>query len=74
MRHKIRVVTRASRTEFAGQLPDGTLRVRLTAPPVDGAANEELRAFLAKECNVPKQKIILRKGLKSKNKIVEVMP
>lgn len=41
----VRVVTRASRSEIVGE-HDGALRVRIAAPPVEGAANEELVRLL----------------------------
>lgn len=53
-------------------MADGTLKVHLKAPPVDGKANEELIKFLSKEWKIPKSKILILKGLMSKNKIVEV--
>ena len=43
----VRVVPRASRTEVVGEA-NGVLRIRLAAPPVDGAANEELVRVLAR--------------------------
>ena len=48
----IRVIPRAGRSGFAG-LRDGALIVKLAAAPVDGAANDELIALLAKTLRVP---------------------
>jgi len=49
---KVRVVPRASRSEIVGE-HDGALRVRIAAPPVDGAANEELLRTLARAFKLP---------------------
>ena len=43
----VRVVPRAARSSVLGE-HDGALRIRLAAPPVDGAANEELARVLAR--------------------------
>ncbi|MCP2728415.1 DUF167 domain-containing protein [Limnofasciculus baicalensis] len=51
---------------------DGTLIVHLKSPPVDGKANKELIDLLAKRFNVPKSKIIIKSGLSSKNKAIEI--
>ena len=53
----VRVIPRAARTEIAGTR-GGALLVRLNAPPVDGAANDELLAFLARMLGVPKSQLI----------------
>ena len=64
---KVRVVPRASRSEIAGE-HDGTLRVRVAAPPVDGSANEELVRTLAKAFNVPQRNLLITSGQASKLK------
>jgi uncharacterized protein (TIGR00251 family) len=48
------------------------LEVALAAPPVDGAANAELVAFLAKRLRVPKASIVLESGLTSRHKVVRI--
>jgi uncharacterized protein (TIGR00251 family) len=68
----ILVQPRASRSEIVGPHGDA-LKVRLTAPPVDGAANEELIRFLAKEFGVPQRAIEIVAGLSSRRKTVRVM-
>jgi len=67
----VRVVPRASRSEIAGEF-DGALRVRLAAPPVDGAANRELIRMLAKELKVPQNSIDIVAGSASKSKTVSI--
>ena len=67
----VRVVPRALRSEVAG-LHDGALRIRVAAPPVEGAANRELVKFLAKRFKVPRAAISLVSGTNSKNKIIRI--
>jgi uncharacterized protein (TIGR00251 family) len=67
----VRVVPRASRSEVAG-FQDGALRIRIAAPPVDGAANRELIKFLSKKLKVPQAAITLVTGNNSKNKVVRI--
>lgn len=65
----IRVQPRASRDELAGVL-GGQLKVRLTAPPVDGKANRALLRFLAKLCSVAPSQVTLVAGETGRNKRV----
>ncbi|QQS31976.1 MAG: YggU family protein [Acidobacteriota bacterium] len=71
VRINVRVVPRASRSEVVG-MQDGVLRVRIAAPPVDGAANEELIRVLAKHFSTRKSSIEIVSGETSKNKIVRI--
>jgi hypothetical protein len=63
----IRVVPRASRSEIVG-LHDGALKIRIAAPPVDGAANAELIKILANTFNVAKSNVEIISGVASKTK------
>ena len=47
--------------------------MRLTAPPVDGAANEALVALLAERLGVPKRQVVIVRGATSRLKVVEVV-
>lgn len=67
----VRVVPRASRSGVAGE-HDGALRVRVAAPPVDGAANEELIRFLARRFDVPARDVEITSGQTSKLKQIRV--
>jgi uncharacterized protein len=67
----VRVVPRASRSEIAGEF-DGALRVRLAAPPVDGAANRELVRLLAKALKVRQNAIDIVAGSTSRSKTVRI--
>jgi len=67
----VRVVPRASRSGLAGEY-NGALRVRITAPPVDGAANDELLKVLARAFDVPPRNVQITAGMRSKLKQVRV--
>jgi uncharacterized protein (TIGR00251 family) len=67
----IRVVPRASRSGVAGTRGDAIL-VRLNAPPVEGAANDELVSYLADLLDVPKRAVVIVSGERSRSKIVRV--
>jgi uncharacterized protein (TIGR00251 family) len=64
---QVRVVPRASRSEIVGE-HDGAVRVRVAAPPVDGAANEELIRLLARKLGVSRRAISIIGGHSSKLK------
>jgi uncharacterized protein len=68
---RVRVVPRASKSAFAGE-HDGALKVRVAAPPVEGAANEELARLLAKGFGVPARDVEITSGHASKTKTVRV--
>ncbi|MET0385910.1 MAG: DUF167 domain-containing protein [Polyangiales bacterium] len=65
------VVPRASRSRISG-VHDARLKVTLAAPPVDGAANDELCATLAKALGVTKRAVQITHGQQSKHKTVRV--
>jgi uncharacterized protein (TIGR00251 family) len=69
----IRVTPRARKTEFSGILDDGTLRIRVNAPPKEGKANRELIKFLSKILGVRRNKIEIVAGEKSLDKIVSIL-
>lgn len=67
----IRVIPRASRPGIAGTR-DGALLIRLSAPPVEGAANAELITILAEVLGVPRRAIRVLSGHHSRRKRVVV--
>lgn len=67
----IRVIPRASRCELAGVQGDA-LKLRITAPPVEGAANKECVRFLSDMLGVKKSQIKIIAGHRSKNKKVSI--
>ena len=69
---RVRVKPRAKKDVIQGPTPDGSLAVRLTAPPVDNKANAALIALLAKKLRVPRSMISIHSGEKSRNKTLMV--
>jgi uncharacterized protein (TIGR00251 family) len=72
----VRVNPRASRTRFlgvAGEGPEAVLKIALSAPPVDGRANEALISYLADVLDVPRSAVEVASGEHSRNKVVRVM-
>ncbi|MDB9511900.1 DUF167 domain-containing protein [Kamptonema animale CS-326] len=61
-----------SKQQNIQQEPDGSFKVSLKSPPIDGKANEELIKLLAKKFGIPKSQITIKSGLSSKNKLVEL--
>lgn len=61
----------AKKTEFAG-LHGDALKIRLSAPPVDGKANEALIKFIAETLRLPKSAVNLKSGQTSRRKVLEV--
>lgn len=72
VRLRVKAVPRASRSEVAGIHGD-VVRIRLAAPPVDGAANEELIRFLADILSVPRTAIRLVSGQTSRSKVITIV-
>jgi uncharacterized protein (TIGR00251 family) len=70
VRLTVRVIPRSSRNAIAWE--QGVLKARLTAPPVDGAANDALVALLAQRLGLPKRSISIAHGATSRQKIVEI--
>jgi uncharacterized protein len=66
---RLRIQPRASREGIDG-LHDARLRVRVSSPPVDGAANERLVRILAEALGVPRTALTLTRGAKSRDKNV----
>ncbi len=68
---RLRVQPRASRERVEG-VRDGYVRLRLTAPPVDGAANAACIALLAKILDISRARIQLQAGEKSREKLIHI--
>ena len=68
---KVQVVPRSSRSEVAGE-HNGSLRVRVSSPPVEGAANKELTQVLAKAFNVSRSAVNIVSGQNSRLKQVSI--
>lgn len=70
---RVRVKPRASKSRVLG-FKDDVLEVAVAAPPVDGAANEELIRTLAEHFDVPKSTIDIVSGHGSRIKLVRIEP
>ena len=68
----VRVQPGAQRTEILGTMADGSLKVRLKAPPVRGEANRELVSLLAGMFKVPESAVRIVRGHTSRMKTVSV--
>jgi uncharacterized protein (TIGR00251 family) len=71
-RIRVRVTPRARREAVDGFDAEGRLRVRLTAPPVEGEANRALTVFLARRLGVPRRAVTLVRGETARDKLIEV--
>ena len=71
VRLRIRAQPRASRTEVVGE-HGGALKVRVAAPPVDGAANDELVRFIAKRVGVAQSSVRVVSGDAGRSKVVDI--
>ncbi len=70
MQLSIRVIPRSSKNTLEWE--EGILKARLTAPPVDGAANEALVALLAERLGLPKRAIRIARGATARLKTIEI--
>lgn len=71
MRFEVHAKPRAKRSAIRGE-HDGALDVSLAAPPVDGAANEELVRFLSDVFGISKSQIAIVRGETARTKLVEI--
>lgn len=69
-RISVYVQPRASKTVVAG-MHDGCVKIKLAAPPVDGAANTALIEFVADQLGIAKSRVRITAGLTSRKKVVE---
>jgi hypothetical protein len=69
----VRVTPRASRNEIVDLLDDGTIKIRIAAPPADGEANATLIEFLADILGVPKSRLDIVAGVTGRDKLIAVL-
>ena len=69
---RVRVQPRSSKNAVAGMMGD-CLKINLTSPPVDGAANAACIAFIAAFLDVAKGSVCITNGLKNRLKVVKVI-
>ena len=68
---RVRIQPRASTNEIVG-IQGGYLKIRITAPPIDNKANDQLIQFLAKKLNIAKSSIRLLSGQSSREKHLHI--
>ncbi len=69
----VRVTPRASKNEIVDILGDGTVKVHLTAPPVEGKANEALIKFLSKVLEISPSQLEIVAGASGRDKLISVI-
>lgn len=70
MRINVRVIPRSSKNVL--EWNEGSIRARLTAAPVDGAANAALIELLSKRLDLPRRNIEIVRGATGRQKIIEI--
>jgi uncharacterized protein len=70
-RISVRVQASARKSELVG-VRDGVLIVRVTAPAIEGRANESLRRLIAKRLGLSKSAVTIARGQRSRNKVIEI--
>jgi len=71
IRFEVRVLPRASKNEVIGEV-EGAVKIKLTAAPLEGEANQALISFLAKISGVARKNVTIIKGETSRHKLVEI--
>lgn len=71
MKIKVYIQPNSKKSGYAG-LYDGLPKLKITAPPVDGAANAEIIKIFSKILNIPKSDIIISSGQVSRIKILDI--
>ncbi len=61
-----------SKQQLIQEESDGSLTIHLKSPPVEGKANQELIKLLSKQFKVPKSQILIKSGVSSRHKLVEL--
>ena len=71
---RVKVTPRSAVSEITGELVDGTLKVRIAAPPEHGKANQALIALLAAHYRVPRTCVTILSGHTASIKLVKIAP
>ena len=69
---RVKVIPRSAKTEIAGEMADGTLKVKVAAPPEKGKANEALCGFLAAHFKVPRAAVTVVSGHTAALKLIRI--
>lgn len=70
---RVKVTPRSSKSEIVGSLADGTLKVKIAAPPEQGKANAALVALLAAHFKVPRAAVEIVSGHASHLKLIRIL-
>lgn len=68
----VKIVPRSSKNQIVGKMGDGKIKIKLTAPPVEGKANHSLIEVLSDHFKVSKNKIKIVRGRTTTTKVVEI--
>jgi uncharacterized protein len=68
----VKVIPRAKKTGVAGVMDDGTIKIRIAAPPVEGATNRALIEFLAEALGLPRSQVDIVAGETSERKLISL--
>jgi uncharacterized protein (TIGR00251 family) len=69
---RVKVIPRSAKTELAGEMADGTWKVKVAAPPEKGKANQALVAFLAKHFKIPPAAVTIVSGQSAALKLIRI--
>jgi hypothetical protein len=69
----VKVVPKANRTEVVGIEDDGTIKIRLLSPPVEGELNEELVSFLADFLGISRSSVEIVAGHEGRKKLISLL-
>jgi len=69
----VRITPRATRNEIVEVLDDGTIKVRIAAPPADDEANEVLISYFSEILGVPKSQLDIVAGANGRDKLISVV-
>lgn len=69
----VRITPRTSKNEIFAILDDGTVKIRLTAPPVEGKANQALIKYLSDVLDIPASNIEIVAGQTGHDKLVSII-
>jgi len=69
---RVKIIPRSPKTEFAGEMQDGTLKIRVAAPPDKGQANREVCALLAAKYEIAREAVRILSGHTSSRKLIRI--
>jgi uncharacterized protein (TIGR00251 family) len=69
---QVKVVPKAKRDQILGFMGDGSLKIQVAAPPVDGKANQALVKLFAKTFDVPASQVSITSGKQSRRKLIKI--